>query len=410
MHKHIFYDTISRDELQQEQLGRLLSFEQATENVKLATDCEGLRVDFNSGARVQVPQGNWHVRISDYDSGIVAFDDDVEDCTLVAAEKYFIRWQVEVWQDGEPVFEHVLDLAGQDVFIFMAGGALGDSISLFPYLRLMQQQHRCRICLFPPNDSFRAMLKEYFPDIRLVEKIPDSSYAAYCLAVFQMAPYLIATDSRMITPDMAARSILGLNANAARVIYYPTRLWEMKVKYGCIAVQASGVRELWHRDGGWGRVVAYLKKLGYRVLCIDGAAQVSFAGKLIEKPAGAEDFTGMRPLMERINLLAYADFFIGLGSGLSWLAQACDVPVILISGFSLPLGEFDTPYRVTNQNVCHGCYNDIRVEWKDGCPYHAGTEREFECSRAISYQMVKMAIDNLLAARSISEGDSVWNT
>ena len=105
--------------------------------------------------------------------------------------------------------------------------------------------------------------------------------------------------------------------------------------------------------------------------------------------------------MERINLLAYADFFIGLGSGLSWLAYACDVPVVLISGFSLPLGEFDTPYRVTNQMVCHGCYNDIRVDWKDGCPYHAGTEREFECSRAISFRMVQSAIDRLLAQEGL---------
>ena len=102
-------------------------------------------------------------------------------------------------------------------------------------------------------------------------------------------------------------------------------------------------------------------------------------------------------MLDRINLIAYADFFIGLGSGLSWLANACNIPVILISGFSLPLGEFDTSYRVTNLLVCHGCYNDIRVDWKDYCPYHLGTEREYECSKSISPGMVIEAIERLLS-------------
>lgn len=57
-------------------------------------------------------------------------------------------------------------------------------------------------------------------------------------------------------------------------------------------------------------------------------------------PYGAEDFTGNLPLAERIALLRHADFFIGLGSGLSWLAWSCRIPVVLISGFSLPGYEF----------------------------------------------------------------------
>lgn len=74
---------------------------------------------------------------------------------------------------------------------------------------------------------------------------------------------------------------------------------------------------------------------------------------------------------------------------------------ILISGFSLPISEFDTSYRVTNQLVCNGCYNDIRVDWKSGCPYHAGTEREFECSKLISPAMVKDAIGRLIMAEGM---------
>lgn len=401
--QHLFYFSIGRDEFQPEQLSYMLSFENSVGYELLDTDVDGLKVDFNSGARVRVTGKGWHVRISDYDSGLVGFDDEVTDCTLVAAEKYYIRWQIEVWRYGQPVFWHVLDLAGQKVFIFMAGSALGDSVSLFPYLRLMKEQYGCHIAVLPPNDDYINLLQTYFPDMEVVQEKPDDAYAAYCLAVFQKPPYLIASDSRTFTPALAARSVLGLHRIAGKVIYSPTRPRLIKEKYVCIAVQASGIMKRWLAPHGWDEVVAHLKGLGYRVLCIDGRAREEAGGYVVEKPSGAEDFTGMLPLMDRINLLAYADFFIGLGSGLSWLADACNVPVVLISGFSLPLGEFDTPYRVTNQLVCHGCYNDIRVDWKDGCPYHAGTDREFECSKAISFSMVRDAIDRLIRERGVCD-------
>ena len=114
-------------------------------------------------------------------------------------------------------------------------------------------------------------------------------------------------------------------------------------------------------------------------------------------PAEAEDFTGDIPLIERINLLAYADFFVGLSSGLSWLAHAAGCPVVMISGFTLPWFEFDTPYRVQNFTKCHGCFNDVRAEWVhvQHCPYHRGTDRAFECSRSISPQQVIMTIERL---------------
>ena len=113
-------------------------------------------------------------------------------------------------------------------------------------------------------------------------------------------------------------------------------------------------------------------------------------------PQGAEDYTGNLPLMERIELLAYADFFIGVGSGLSWLADAAGCPVVLISGFSMPAAEFNTPYRVINPLVCHGCYNDMTVDWLNPlCPRHHDTEREYECSVKIPPKMVISTIDRL---------------
>ena len=64
-------------------------------------------------------------------------------------------------------------------------------------------------------------------------------------------------------------------------------------------------------------------------------------------PYGAEDFTGDRSLQERVDLISGAAFFVGLASGLSWLAWGAGVPVVMIVGFTAPGTEFHTPYRVT---------------------------------------------------------------
>ena len=117
-------------------------------------------------------------------------------------------------------------------------------------------------------------------------------------------------------------------------------------------------------------------------------------------PWGAEDFTGDLPLQDRIDILKDADFFIGLASGLSWLAWACNIPVILISGFSDPVTEFQTPYRVINRLVCNSCWNDPRYQFDHNdfswCPRHKGTLRQWECMKQIYSVSVIQKIEEVI--------------
>ena len=97
-------------------------------------------------------------------------------------------------------------------------------------------------------------------------------------------------------------------------------------------------------------------------------------------------------------MLHHAEFFIGLSSGLSWLAWAAWIQVVLISVFTLPICEFKTPYRVHNTHVCHGWDAiDVNFDHHDyfWCPRHKGTERQFECSRAITSKQVINTIERL---------------
>ena len=127
-------------------------------------------------------------------------------------------------------------------------------------------------------------------------------------------------------------------------------------------------------------------------------------------PKGVTIYKGGN-LQEVINDLSTCEFFIGLGSGLSWLAWACNLPVVLISGFSEKWAEtkLDT-FRVINENVCHGCFNKERLDAGDWnwCPLHKGTDRQFECTKQISSEMVINEINKLLNNNPLPNFDWGW--
>jgi len=69
---------------------------------------------------------------------------------------------------------------------------------------------------------------------------------------------------------------------------------------------------------------------------------------------------------------------------------------VMISGFSHPTTEFETPYRVINYHTCNSCWNDpaLRFDHKDfwWCPRHKDTPRQFECTRLITAEQVKAVV------------------
>ena len=122
---------------------------------------------------------------------------------------------------------------------------------------------------------------------------------------------------------------------------FPAGERQIQEPYVCIGVQASHPAKGWLYPDGWEIVTAALREAGDRVLCIDKGRENSADGFSAQIPAGAEDFTGEHPIEERAELLAHADFFIGLSSGLSWLAYFVGCPVVIICGkiiFEIPAG------------------------------------------------------------------------
>ena len=366
------------------------------------TGIEGLRLDFNFGLRLDVPEGNFHVRIGD-DCGQIFFDRDISDVRLISFEKYFIRWKVEVSLDGAKIFEHVFNPEGHSVqIVFRYRAPLGDTLAMLPTVEEFRRRFNCSVSILL-SEYLKEITAHLYPALKQVDRVGFESYATfYLIAIINPLPYL-PVDPRNNCLERMAGSILGINILPAKPIFKPTAQRFCNEPYVCIGIQASTPTKGWLYPDGWRIVVNYLKSLGYRVFCIDKEKVQREENYSVIMPDNAEDFTGDFSIMERTNMLYHAEFFIGLSSGLAWIANAVDCPVVMIAGFTQDWHEFYTPYRVANRLVCNGCFNDVRVVFTHKpCPYHNGTARELECQKKISPRQVINAIERLIIDKNLT--------
>ncbi len=360
--------------------------------VKGETEIPGIRIDFNCGLRLEIPATKYHVCISHALSQQIFFADDVENVLLVSEEKYAIPWQIEISKDNQLIFAHIFNPEGQDVLFHCSSKALGDTLAFLPYARLYRDKFHAHVYCWV-DDYLKGIVKLLYPDIPQVNE-PTDTYATYFLGTWKKGYRGSPVDGCIYPLNMMAGAITGIYEPAPDCHAHFNLPREIQEPYICIGVQASTPRKGWLYPHGWEIVTARLKEKGYRVICIDRHTLTRADGYEIRCPANAEDLTGDHPLPERARLLAHAECFIGLGSGLAWLAHATGCPVVMINGMSASYYEFPTPYRVVNRLACHDCFNDPRVDFlgEKACPYFHGTNRELECSWSITPAMVLAAI------------------
>jgi autotransporter strand-loop-strand O-heptosyltransferase len=376
----------------------------------------GIRFDFNLGARVLLPrreEGKWRIQIQDLDTGNILFQSENQGAFVSSSKRFYVRFGLTVSEmddDGtvRAVFSHTYDATDRDVLIQFPIGTLGDIMAWFPYAARFAQARGARV-ICAMSDLIIPLLRDAWPDIRFVshdeltrQNLPDVVYASYCLGLFFDDKDCVwqPTDFRHVGLHRTAAYILGVDpAEEPPRIALPDETRPIPEPYVCIAVQSSTQCKTWNNPEGWRAVVRFLKDAGYRVICIDQKPVHGTGHTWTHIPHGVEDETGDRPLVERARWLRHCAAFIGLSSGLSWLAWAAGCPVVMISGFTHPNNEFTTPYRVINWHTCNSCWNDVRhpFDHKDylWCPRHAGTARQFECTRLITSAQVITAIKRI---------------
>jgi len=166
-----------------------------------------------------------------------------------------------------------------------------------------------------------------------------------------------------------------------------------KSKYVCFGVQSTSQCKYWNYPGGWEILAKEFRKIGLTPVSVDKWESFGIEGWWNILPHSSVKRVGL-DFEEVINIIEHCQFFIGVSSGLSWVAHALGKKVVLISGVTSNDNEFTQDVvRINNHSVCNSCFtqkNNWDFDASDWvwCPMHRDTEKWFECTRTITPKMV----------------------
>ena len=329
---------------------------------------------------------------------------------LPKAPKIGILWDsVAIQSEGDSLIDYLwkeedrMKIDIKKALITFGSGALGDNIGWIPYC--LEYKKKFNVDEVVVSTHYNYLFESVYPELTFVNpgetvynfnKRHHIDFAGLTLKEEEMYdnPQPL-KDYKECSVQGQATNCLGLEYKEIKPrIVIPDKPRRIKEKYVCIAIQSTVQAKYWNLSGGWKKIIKYLKKQGYKVICIDRHKQFGIEGRWNTIPHQAIDRTGNFSLEDRIIDIKYADMFIGTSSGLAWIAWAVGTPVVMISGFTKPWNEFTTGVeRVHNDNVCNGCWNTHQFDISNWiwCP----ERKNFECSKKISVDMVKDSINKV---------------
>jgi autotransporter strand-loop-strand O-heptosyltransferase len=321
--------------------------------------------------------------------------------------KYFTKYTIKVYKlescivDWEKdglfevcVYSKTLSLENKKVMICFDSSSLGDTLAWMPYCDEFQKKHRCELVV----STFKNFLFEgMYPNIKFIEPatVENNLYAKYNLG------WYYDSDKEPLLPNtiplqQTATNILGLDFKEKRPkLNFKSNGFKIEgniyPKHVCIATNSTSGCKEWSAEN-WQKVIFYLQESGYSVVNVSKENNYDLKGLI-----NIKDFS----IENTMQIINSSDFFIGLSSGLSWLSWALWTHTIMISNFTEQGHEFtmDTT-RITNPNVCHGCWNNKNFKFDKGnwnwCPIYEGYDKQFECQKSILPESVIEAIKELI--------------
>jgi len=366
---------------------------------------------FIDKAYVQVEKSDEDLKVEFWnkDTNELLFETTLQQGHWAAPNKrHFINWKIVVKDlEGNIVFQHEYDASEKRVYISLESKSLGDTLAWFPQTDEFRKKHNCKLIV---STFWNHFFESQYPEIEFIKPgTPvNDLYAMYRVGWFYENDQ-INTDVNPLDPksrplQATASDILGLEyKEVIPKIIKPERPNRYGKKFVCFSPHASASAKYWHNEQGWQTVINYIKNvLGYEVVMIS-KEQYNSSWETSKLPGnkkfeGIIDATGDFPIEERMADLLNCEFFIGVGSGLSWLAWALGKQVIMISGFSDVWAEFETNCaRIINKEVCNSCFNNFKLDAGDWnwCPAHKDTPRHFECTKKIPSSWVIDAINQI---------------
>ena len=282
------------------------------------------------------PSEKYYIRFIDKEKHVVVNEGHCTGGQIVAGNRqWYTDWLIEVYDmagnrlktvDFEPTFKKI--------FIKIDGYALGDNLAWMPYINEFRKKHNCDvICSTFYNEFF---IKAY-PEILFVNPNTEieNVYAQFYIGAAD-GPNLNYTPvvANEVPLQSVASSILGLEyKEVIPNISFNQRPNNIEGKYVCLSEWARHEKKMWRDPNGWQNVVDYFNSIGYKVVVISREPT---------KLTGIIDRTGDGQLNERINDLFYCEMYLGVSSGLAWLAWAVQKQVVMVSDFTPKWHEFST--------------------------------------------------------------------
>jgi autotransporter strand-loop-strand O-heptosyltransferase len=313
--------------------------------------------------------------------------------------KYFKQWKIEIKdQFGQIVSEFVTDLADRRVYISLESRALGDNLAWFPYVEEFRKKHKCTVIC---STFWNGLFKDQYPAIEFVEpgQMVPNLHAMYKIGWFHNGNNVDSTrnpsDFKLSPLQKTASDILGLEYKEIKPrLNCPTGpVLKKKVGFG---IHGTAQAKYWNNPTGWQEVTDWLIENGYEPVILS-REESGYMGN--HHPTGAAKLES-GSIDQVITELAECSAFIGISSGLTWLAWATNTPTIQISGFTDPYNEPDNGIfkLAAPDGACSGCANRLRLDAGDWnwCPDQKGTPRQFECSKLITADQVIEKLKQIL--------------
>jgi autotransporter strand-loop-strand O-heptosyltransferase len=361
-------------------------------------------IHFVKGPYVEI-KGNvdseYTVKFIDNKTGKVHYSTNIKNnCWCKCSIEYFVEWKIVIYQNDKIWYEYVYNAKGKRVYIAMDSKALGDSLAWVSYVEEFRKQHECEVIT---STFMNHMFEQRYPNVKFIEpgKAVENLYAMYCVGLFYNDDNSInffknPIDPKTQTMQKMCSDILGLNFKEVKTLIKKRNVKiDKNLKQVCIGVFGTAQSKFWNNPTGWQTVVDWLNNKGYTVKLLSKEGDDYMGNKLpkgiVQHPNG--------PLELVMDEMLKSKAFIGIGSGLSWLSWSLNVPTVLISGFSYDWAEMQDCIRIAApKGKCEGCFNRIRLDAGDWnwCPDHKGTDRQFECTKSITSEMVITELEKFL--------------
>lgn len=293
----------------------------------------------------------------------------------------------------------------EKIFIDLVSNAMGDTIACVPYVSEYQKTHNVDVTL-SINDPYIFLMEESYPNIKFVGRkdVVNFDKKINLQYVFDKSVQGGYAEQLGFENPIYIRPIVSIEEMNRPI----------KNKYVAMGVHSTSQLKYWNHESGlssqseavnWNLLSAFLRKRGYTPVTVEQHELFGSPPHFNGVPSKSNKQIG-RSLWDATNIIKHAEFYIGLSSGMSWVAHALGKKVAMIANFSEDWNEFDTSLddyiRITNKSVCHGCWNKINIEYTFDkndwywCPKHKGTERQFECHTSITVEDVIKEIERWL--------------